>query len=301
MGHHHHSHDTGSNRSLLLVTLLNVFITIVEVIGGIMSNSLALLSDALHNLSDTIAILLAYIAARVSQRKSNSKKTFGYKRIEILAAFFNALVLIGISAFLIYEAIIRFANPEPIKGLLMLIVASAGLLFNFLAVLLLKKHSGSSLNIRSAYLHLLGDTLSSFAVIVGGVLIYFFEIYWVDPLITVLISIYIIKETWYVFQQASNILMQATPPGIDLEKITTELEKIDGIANIHHVHIWGLSEKEFHFECHADLEKDISVSETNYLQKQMGIILHDNHDIGHITVQFEFDVCDDKEIIHKKQ
>ncbi len=300
MGHHHHNHDNGSNRSLLLATVLNVFITVVEIIGGIMANSLALLSDALHNLSDTIAILLAYIAAKVSRRSSNERKTFGYKRVEILAAFFNALVLIGISVFLVYEAIIRFSNPEPIKGLLMLVVATAGLIFNLLAVLLLKKHSGASLNIRSAYLHLLGDTLSSVAVIIGGVLIYFFEIYWVDPLITILISIYIVKETWDVFRQAYNILMQATPEGMDLHDIITDLENIEGIANIHHVHVWGLSEKEFHFECHSDLERDMGVSETSALREQMGKILHEKYHIGHLTVQFEFGVLDDKTIIHKK-
>ena len=188
--HHHHSNDYSSDKSLLFVTFLNVFITVVEIIGGLMANSLALLSDALHNLSDTIAILLAYIARKVSRRDSNEKKTFGYKRIEILAAFFNALVLIGISIFLVYEGINRFYNPEPIKGLLMMVVASAGLIFNLIAVLILKKHSGSSLNIRSAYLHLMGDTLSSFAVIIGGVLIYFFDVYWVDPVITILISMF---------------------------------------------------------------------------------------------------------------
>jgi len=298
MGHHHHHTDDGSNRSLLFATALNVFITVVEIIGGLMANSLALLSDALHNLSDTIAILLAYIARKVSRRDSNEKKTFGYKRIEILAAFFNALVLIGISIFLVYEGIIRFYNPEPIKGLIMLVVASAGLVFNLIAVLILKKHSGSSLNIRSAYLHLMGDTLSSFAVIIGGVLIYFFDVYWVDPVITILISIYIIKETWDVFKQSANILMQAVPPGIELHEIITDLEKISGIGNIHHVHIWGLSEQEFHFECHADLEKDLSVSETSDVREEMEQILEEKYHIGHLTVQFEFNVFDNKNIIN---
>jgi len=200
----------------------------------------------------------------------------------------------------VYEAIIRFYNPEPIKGMLMMIVASAGLLFNLLAVLLLKKHADSSLNIRSAYLHLMGDTLSSVAVIVGGILIYFFEIYWVDPLITIMISIYIIKETWDVFNQSANILMQATPPGMDLQKILDELGEIEGIANIHHVHVWGLSEKEFHFECHADLENDLSVSHTAEVRNEMGKILWERFQIGHLTVQFEFNECDDKNVIHTK-
>jgi len=301
MGHHHHHHGSSSEgRSLLIATLLNVFITVVEIIGGILSNSLALLSDAAHNLSDTLAILIAYIAGKVGRRKSNERKTFGYKRIEILAAFFNALVLIGISVFLVYHAIIRFGNPEPIKGLIMFVVASAGLIFNLLAVVILKKHSDNSLNIRSAYLHLLGDTLSSFAVIIGGILIYFFEIFWVDPLITVHISIYIIKETWEVFRQSANILMQAIPEGIQLQDIIKDLEKIDGIDNIHHVHVWGLSEKEFHFECHADLEQDLSVSATSSTREQMIKILFEKYHIGHLTVQFEYGVSDDKNVIHKK-
>ena len=292
---HHHQYSSG--KRMLWVTLLNVFITVAEVIGGILTNSLALLSDAVHNLSDTIAIFLAYIAQRVGTKQSNEKKTFGYKRVEILAAFFNALVLIGISLFLIYEAIIRFNNPEPIKGLLMFIVALAGLLFNLLAVLILKKHSSESLNIRSAYLHLLGDTLSSFAVVVGGLLIYFFEIYWIDPLVTILISIYIIKETWDVFRYSADILMQATPRGVSLNDIIKELENIHEIANIHHVHLWGMSEKDLHFECHADLETDISVSKTSAIREEMEKLLMDKFGIGHLTVQFEFNVCDDKGVI----
>jgi cobalt-zinc-cadmium efflux system protein len=301
MGHsHNHSEYESSNRSLLLATVLNIFITVVEIIGGIMANSLALLSDALHNLSDTIAILLAYIARRISQRDSNERKTFGYKRIEILAAFFNAILLIGISVFLVFEAIKRFNDPEPIKGLLMFIVASAGLIFNLAAVLLLRKHSDSSLNIRSAYLHLLGDTFSSVAVIVAGILIYFFEIIWVDPLITILISIYIIKETWGVFKQSADILMQATPKGIDVHSITTRLEDLEGISNIHHVHIWGLSENDFHFECHVELSKDKTVSETALIRDQIEKILLAKYRIDHLTVQFEFKACDDKGVINQR-
>lgn len=298
MGHGHHHHNKGSSsKSLLWATVLNLIITVVEIIGGIMSNSLALLSDAAHNLSDTLAVLLAYIAQRISKRKSNESKTFGYKRIEILAAFFNAMILIGVSAYLIYEAIIRFGNPEPIKGLLMFVVASAGLVFNLLAVLLLRKHSDSSLNIRSAYLHLLGDTLSSVAVIIGGVLIYFTEIYWIDPLITILISIYIIKETWGVFKQSSDILMQASPDGIDIKKIIADLENINTIKNIHHVHTWSLNELDVHFECHADLKEDLPVSKTDHIRQEMENILHEKHGINHCTIQFEFNVCDDKDAI----
>jgi cobalt-zinc-cadmium efflux system protein len=296
--HHHDKRADGGGRRLLLVTVLNILITVAEIIGGIMANSLALLSDAIHNFSDTIAILLAYIARRVSGRASNERKTFGYKRIEILAAFFNALVLIGISAFLVLEAIKRFQDPEPIKGLLMFIVATAGLLFNLFAVILLRKHSGSNLNIRSAYLHLIGDTLSSFVVIVGGILIYFSGVYWIDPLVTILISIYIIKEAWDIVKESADILMQATPKGIDIPAIRKELEGIAGISNIHHVHVWALNDQEYHFECHADLEADQPVSATTIIREKIEHILKEHHGIGHMTVQFEYDTCDDKAVIH---
>ncbi|MDT8393093.1 MAG: cation diffusion facilitator family transporter [Bacteroidales bacterium] len=299
MSQHHHR-AFSSNRSLLLVTLLNILITVAEIIGGILTNSLALLSDAVHNLSDTLAIFLAWVAQKISARDSNERKTFGYKRVEILAAFFNALVLIGVSGFLIYEAIIRFKEPEPVKGLLMFIFATAGLIFNLLAVLLLKKHSGSSLNIRSAYLHLLGDTLSSVAVVIGGILIYFFEIYWIDPLITIMISLYIIKETWDVFRHSADILMQAAPRGVEINKIITDLENINGISNIHHVHIWGMSEKDFHFECHADLQSDIPVSKTALIKNDMERLLYEKYGVSHLTVQFEFNFCDDKELINHR-
>lgn len=299
MSQNHHR-ALSSNRSLLLVTLLNVLITVAEIIGGILTNSLALLSDAVHNLSDTLAIFLAWVAQKISARDSNERKTFGYKRVEILAAFFNALVLIGVSGFLIYEAILRFREPEPVKGLLMFIFATAGLIFNLLAVLILKKHSDSSLNIRSAYLHLLGDTLSSVAVVIGGILIYFFEIYWIDPLITVMISLYIIKETWDVFRHSADILMQAVPRGVEINKITADLENINGISNIHHVHIWGMSEKDFHFECHADLQSDIPVSKTTLIKNEMERLLYEKYGISHLTVQFEFNSCDDKELINHR-
>lgn len=297
MGHHHIHMEDGSNKRLLLATALNILITVVEIVGGILTNSLALLSDALHNLSDTIAIFIAYVAQRIGKRSSNERKTFGYKRIEILAAFFNALVLIGISAFLIFEAIQRFANPEPIKGLLMFIVAAAGLIFNLLAVLILKKYSGSSLNIRSAYLHLISDTLSSVAVVIGGILIYFYDVFWLDPIITILISIYIIKETWDVFRHSADILMQSTPRGMDVNQISGKLESIEGISNIHHVHIWGLSEKDFHFECHAELEIDAQLSQTKEIKDKIEAILHSEYGIDHLTVQFEFDACTDKKAI----
>lgn len=304
-GHSHgHSHGHGYNdiseKNLLFVTVLNLLITTAEFVGGFISNSLALLSDAVHNLGDTFAILLTYVANRISKRSANERKTFGYKRIEILAALMNAVVLIVIIVFLFREAWIRINNPEPIKGLIMFVVATIGLLANLLSVILLKKDSGKNINIKSAYLHLLGDTISSVAVIIGSILIYFFQINWVDPVITVIIGLYILKETFSVLKEAVDILMQATPKSVDLSMIKSDLENIEGLDNIHHVHIWNLNDSQIHFECHADVNKDLRISQTNEILKEIESMLKEKFKITHVTIQFEHYCCDKKELVHQR-
>jgi cobalt-zinc-cadmium efflux system protein len=295
---HHHSTAGISEKNLLAAVVLNFTITIAEIIGGILSNSLALLSDALHNLGDGLAVLLAYIAHRISKRESNMRKTFGYKRVEILAAFINSIILVAICIFLIVEAIERFQNPAPIKGAIMFSVAGIGLLANFVAIVLLKKDAKKNINISAAYLHLLGDTLSSVVVIIGGILIWKFGIYWIDPLITVLISLYILKETYLLLRDSFNILMQSAPKDIDLENIRSSVENIKGVKNIHHVHLWSLNDRQVHFEGHVDLEKDMPVSRAGEISKQIRKLLHDRFEIDHTTLQMEFGCCDENDLIN---
>ena len=299
MDHHHHKHSE-QGRRLLITVLLNLVITLAEFVGGIFSNSLALISDAFHNLSDTVAILIAYITERVSRRASDKKHTFGYKRIQILAAMFNAVTLIAISVYLLFEAWDRYQNPQPIKSLVMLSVALVGLIANLVSVLILQSQRKENLNIKAAYLHLIGDTLSSVAVIVGGVLIYFFEWYWIDPLVTVLISLYIIKETYVVLYETYKILMQETPPGIRLNELVSGLTGIEEVKGVHHIHVWNLTDKEVHFEAHIDLRKDIRVSESQQVVDKVQRLLKEKFDIDHVTLQLEYDRCDDKEIIHQE-
>lgn len=305
---HNHNHTHGSSHShhhqlneknLLAATILNVIITAAEIIGGLAANSLALLSDAIHNLGDTIAIMLAYVANKIGKKDATEEKTFGYKRIEILAALLNAVILITITLFLFIEAYKRFLSPEPIKGLIMFVVASIGLLANLAAVFLLRKDAGHNLNIRAAYLHLLGDTISSVAVIVGSILIYFFEIFWVDPLVTVLIGLYILKEAYSVLREAVDILMQSTPSQIDLSNIVSEVEKEVHIENIHHVHSWRLDDKQIHFECHADLNEDLPLSKVDQIRAKVEDLLQNKYGISHVTIQFEYNCCDEKAVIHK--
>jgi cobalt-zinc-cadmium efflux system protein len=309
MSHHHpHNHSPGhhhavdgriTERNLLASALLNLTVTVAEVIGGLVSNSLALLSDALHNLGDTSAIFIAYVAGLIGKKANTRQKTFGYKRIEILAALFNAVILAVIIVYLFVEAWHRMSSPEPVKGLIMLVVAVVGLLANLFSVLLLKKSSGTSINIRAAYLHLIGDTVSSAVVIVTAVLIYFFEIYWIDPLVTFLLGIYLLKETYSIIREAVDILMQATPHGLDLNEVKLALENIHGIDNIHHVHAWNLSDQDIHFECHVDLVSDIRISETETIRDAIHDILQHKFNISHVTIQYEYNCCDDKNMIHK--
>jgi cobalt-zinc-cadmium efflux system protein len=291
-----HEHMPTPGKRLFFTIVLNSIITIVEIIGGLISGSLSLLSDAIHNFSDCIAIIISYIAIRLSHFPRTHKYTFGLKRVEILAALLNAGVLIVICFFFFKESYERLKSPTPISGSLMIIVASVGLIANWIGALLLKKGSKASINIRSAYLHLVGDTVSSAAVIIGGICIYFFKIYWIDPILTIAISAYILKESFLIVKEAVNVLMMGTPETVSMGNIREEIEDIPGVKNIHHVHIWRLNERDIHLEAHVDVE-DMPVSKTGELTALIEKKLKQNHGIGHITLQFETDICECKELV----
>lgn len=296
---HNHSHKNRtetSERNLFITMALNFFITIVQIIGGIFSGSLSLISDALHNFSDGIAIIITYIAMKLSKRPKTQKYTFGLKRAEILAAVINASTLIIIGFFLIKEAIERFYNPTTIQGGLMLLVAVFGLIPNIIGALLLKKGSQSNLNVRAAYYHLVSDAVSSVAIIIGAVFIIFYKIYWIDPVLTILIAIYILKETYKIVKESIDILMMSNPEEIDLNEIKLLTENIPGVINIHHIHLWKLNDNETHFEAHIEVE-DMAVSQTSGIQKMIEDVLHDKFEINHTTLQFECDKCDTKKLL----
>jgi cobalt-zinc-cadmium efflux system protein len=297
MSHRHHHADAGTSTGRLFATMmLNFTITIAEVIGGIMSGSLALISDALHNFSDGIAIIISYIAIKLKKQPKSADYTFGLKRAEILAAIINSVVLIIISIFLLYEAYNRFMEPVEIHGSLMMIVALIGLVANVIGTLLLKKGSQDSINIRSAYLHLLSDAISSVGVIIGGAAIYFWNVAWIDPLLTVLISLYILKESFEIIKEAVNVIMMGSPDTVSLEEIKEVVEKIDAIKNIHHIHLWRLDEHDIFLEAHVEVN-DISVSETGLILSQLEKELHKPFGVTHITIQFECDKCEVKAMV----
>ncbi|BBE31464.1 cobalt transporter [Tepiditoga spiralis] len=285
---HHHSHGEINSKNLIITMFLNFSITVAEIIGGIFSGSLSLLSDALHNLSDGFSVIITYIALKLSKKKHTEKMTFGYKRAEILAALFNASVLVIVSIFLFKEAYLKFINPEPINGGVMIWVALIGLIANTLSVILLSKNAKDSVNIKSTYLHLLSDALSSVGVVIGGIMIYYFKIYWIDPLLTALIGAYVIKESFEILNETLKILMQATPEEINVKELEDKINKIKEVENIHHLHIWRLSEHDIHAEFHIKLKDDVKLSEADIIREKISKLAHDSFDIEHTTIQMEY-------------
>jgi len=285
---HRQNHSPVNTDNLLLATLLNLVITLVEIAGGILSNSLALLSDALHNLSDTFATFIAYLATLIGKRKADPKKTFGYKRIEILAALLNAVILLVICVFLFKEAWERIQNPQEINSIIVIVVAMIGLGANLLAVSLLKRDSKKSINVKAAYIHLIGDSLSSVAVVLAALAIQLFKVYWLDPIVTVLIGLYLIRESFIILKEAVNILMQSAPDNLDIKKIQNKVESMPEIDGLHHLHVWSLSDNQVHFEAHVVLAKDLKVSEQDEIRNNIEHLLKERFHINHTTLQFEF-------------
>ena len=288
-----HSHAY-TGKKIFWVALLNAGITVAEVVGGILSGSLALLSDAVHNLSDTVAIVLSYVANRIARRSKDAKRTYGYKRAEILAAFINSAVLLAVSLLLVFEAYKRWRAPESIDGTLMIVVALIGLLADLLSVYLLQKEAHKSLNIKSSYLHLISDTISSVGVLAGGIAIELWGVVWIDPLVTVFISLYIMKKAAEVIRKTINILLQSAAP-LDYEAIKADIAGIDQVKNIHHVHSWMIDEKTVYFEAHIDVD-DILLSEVEGVYDQIEELLKGRYGISHVTLQAEVDRCCDKNI-----
>ena len=297
MGHSHKYRSDHKDRNLLISILLNSIITLAQIIGGFLSGSLALLSDALHNLTDVISLVISYIASGFSKKKATLSKTFGYKRAEIIAAFINASSLIVIAIYLMFEAVKRFFEPQNINPDLVVWLSILGIVFNGLSVFLLKNDSNHNMNIRSAYLHLLTDMLASFAVLIGGLLMQFYQIFWVDAVLTIAIALYLIVVGYNLLKDSFHILMLFTPKDIRIQDIVDEVNKLEQINNIHHIHVWQLNETEIHLEPHIDFNVDLKFSEFNIILKTLENTLFQKFHINHFNIHPEFGSSDSKIII----
>lgn len=297
MGHIHIQKNEVKASNLIFSILLNILITVAQIIGGIVSGSLALISDALHNFSDVISLVFSLVAHKLSRRKASIEYTFGYKRAELIAAFINAATLIIVAFILIYGAVERFFHPHPIGSELVIWLALLGIIVNGLSVIFLRKDADHNLNMKSAYLHLLTDMMASVAVLVGGLLMKFYGWFWVDSAMTLLIAIYLVAVGVDLLLKSTKMLMLFTPENIDIKEIVREVHKIPGIGKLHHIHVWHLNEEELHLEAHLDCSQDIKMSEFNVLLHQIELVLFTSFGINHINIQPEFKKEDPKDFI----
>lgn len=299
MSHDHihiHKHEV-KGKNLVYSILLNILITIAQIVGGIISGSLALISDALHNFSDVLTLVFSYIAHKLSRRKASIDQTFGFKRAELIAAFVNAATLIIVALILIYGAIDRFFNPHEIKSGLVIWLAILGIAVNGFSAILLKKDADHNLNMKSAYLHLFTDMLASVAVLIGGLLMKYYGWFWVDSVMTILIAIYLIVVGIDLLKTSTKMLMLFTPEHIDIKEIVREVHKISGVGKLHHIHVWHLNDDELHLEAHLDCAEDIKMSEFNDLLHKIEQVLFHQFHINHINIQPEFNKIDPKDFI----
>lgn len=287
-GHHHgHSHGTKNKKRLIAAMAIIGSWMFVELVGAIWTGSLALLADATHMLSDFLNLLISFVAIVFATRAATKKRTFGYHRLEILAALANGLALIGVSVYIIYEAIDRFANPSVIHSGPMIVIAAIGLIANIGALIVLTGDSAkSNLNMRGAYLHVLGDTLGSISAIAAGIIMLVFQWYWVDPLLSILISILIAVTAVRLLKDTLHVLMEGTPDQVHIDEVESELLKIKGVTSVHHLHIWSLSSEVHSFSCHLVLDVT-NIDQQQQITQQVNDWVKDHLHIDRCTVQVE--------------
>ena len=285
-----HEHNM-NNRRYLISTIMNIIITVAELMGGLISGSLALVSDAIHNLTDVVSLVIAWMAQLISGRGMNAKNTFGYRRAQIIAAFVNSTFMIMVSLFLIFESIKGFFNPHPIQGNLMLIISVIGLIANVITGMVLAQGEGN-LNQRAALLHVIGDALSSVGVIFAAVMITWVNWLWLDPLITLVVAIYIMHETWSVLKEATNILMESNP-NVDLNDVRKLILECPYVKGAHHFHIWQIDEDQTLLTFHVTMENQPLIQVEQSIHEIQQVIL-ENYQIDHVTVKPEVDHLNDQ-------
>lgn len=273
------------DRRLIVSLGLNLVITLLQVVGGIIANSLGLLSDAAHNLSDVVALGLSLWAVRLGRRGATPRRTFAYKRAEILVALFNSAVLVAISVYIIVEAVRRMLDPQPVESLWVIIFAGGGLVINGIAALLLRSH-GHDLNLRSAFLHLVGDAVTSLAVMLSGVVLYFWDWNYADAIVSVLVSLWIGREAVRIIRSTVNVLMEGTPEGVEFAAVQQAVLGIPGVHGVHDLHVWSISSKDMALSAHVEVE-DAAVSEAGVIVGAVKAMLAGTFGVGHVTLELE--------------
>lgn len=287
MHDHHHHHEDLSDRRLLWTVALNVALTLVEIVAGVISGSLALIADAMHNLGDAGALVVAWVARRVSRRGPDARFSFGYQRAELIGAFLNLTALLAVSLFLAVEAVDRFRQPESIETTWVFVAASAALVVDLATVVVLWSMSRGSMNVRAAFLHNLSDGAASFFVILGAVAIEVWGWLWIDPLLTLLLALWIAYSALGMLRRTVAILMQAVPPDIVLSEIQESLERVEGVLRAHHIHVWELDEHRRAAEAHIVVADDWRITELDPVRRALHEMLKERFGISHTCLEFE--------------
>ena len=292
MAHDHHHHDIGvmGDRRLGWAIAINMLLTVAQVAGGVVSGSLSLIADALHNFSDAAALWIAWVARRIGRQPPDHFKTFGYKRAEVVAALINLVTLVLVGLYLIYEALWRIVEPQVIEGWIVVIVASVALVIDVATAILTYTMSRHSMNIRAAFLHNVSDALASVGVILAGSLILLYGWYWTDTLLTLLIAGYVLYQAATLLPKTIHILMQGAPEDISIEEVSDAMEGIEGVANIHHLHLWQLDEHNNALEAHVVIG---DFADTEAIKKALKGELKERFAINHSTLEFETGYCSD--------
>lgn len=293
---HHHNHKL-TGKKLWLSIALNIALTLAQVYYAYASDSLSLMSDALHNFSDVTALILSVFALYFVRKKSTTKKTFGYKRIEIIAAFLNTLSLLLLAILLCKESVLRFVQPIEVHSVTVFSLGSLSIFVNLFCVLLLKTEAEHSLNLRSAYLHLFSDILSSIAIVLGALLMHWTQWFWIDSLLTLGVAGFLIYASWPMFVKILKIIMHFTPAGMDLRDIEKEILLSNKVANVHHAHLWQLNDNEIHLEAHIEFHEDLKLSEASKIIEELSATLCRKFGISHTVLQPEVDTKHSKQLI----
>lgn len=295
-GHEHHHHGpvalTNVNSAFVFGIALNFVFVIVEVIYGLITHSLSLLADAGHNLADVGALGLSLLAFKLLKIKSNNKYTYGYRKTSILVALFNAMVLLLSIGAIIYEGIHRFFDHVEVKGLTISLVAGIGIVVNFGSALIFRRDKDKDLNIKSAYLHLMADAAISLGLVIGGIIIYYTKWYWVDPALSIIVAVVILISTWHLLMDSLRLSLDGVPDGIDMNEVKKTAEKLNGVTNLHHIHIWAISTTENALTAHLVLKNKTSAEEEQRIKADLRHrLLHLN--IHHVTLETEreFESC----------
>jgi cobalt-zinc-cadmium efflux system protein len=292
---HEHHHRIEVSQKLVAATVFTLVFVVVEIVAGTRAHSLALISDAFHNFTDAVALIIALVAVRLERRPATDEKSFGYQRAGILAAFINAGTLVALTAYIVFEAVQRFQKPEPVASSAMLIVAIAALMLN-LAITLALRHEGErDVNIRSAVVHMLGDAISSVGIIGAAILIRVTASPRWDPAISIVIGALILWSSWGILRETVNLLLEGTPSGIDPVDVSRALGEVEGIEGVHHLHIWALGPSKPALSCHL-MVGDVPLRSTATMLDQVTAMLHLRYGIVHATVQFEFAQCADGDL-----